>query len=55
MMEAMRLFTQASARDPDYAVAYAMTMYCHVMRVAYQKPEFPEKYAEALRLAGIPE
>jgi adenylate cyclase len=34
VMEAMRLFKQASALDPDYVVAYAMTMYCHVYRVA---------------------
>jgi adenylate cyclase len=34
-MEAMRLFKQASALDPDYAVAYAMTMWCHANRVIY--------------------
>jgi adenylate cyclase len=35
VMEAMRLFAQASALDPDYAVAYAMTMWCHAQRVAF--------------------
>jgi TolB-like protein len=35
VMEAMRLFTQASALDPDYAAAYGMTMNCHVNRMAF--------------------
>jgi len=29
MNGALRLFTQASALDPDYASAYAMSMWCH--------------------------
>jgi TolB-like protein len=33
--DAMLLFEQASALDPQYAVAYAMTMWCHANRVAY--------------------
>src|SRR5262249_38120544 len=33
--EAIRLFTQATALDPDYAVAYAMTMWCHATRLLY--------------------
>jgi TolB-like protein/class 3 adenylate cyclase len=33
--EAMRLFTQASTLDPDYAVAYAMTMWCHANLIGY--------------------
>jgi TolB-like protein len=35
VMEAMRLFTQASALDPDYVLAYAMTMNCHVTRKGF--------------------
>ena len=34
-MEAMRLFTQASALDPDYAVAYTMTMWCRATRIGF--------------------
>jgi TolB-like protein/class 3 adenylate cyclase/tetratricopeptide (TPR) repeat protein len=34
-MEAMRLFAQATALDPDYAVAYTMTMWCRANRVAF--------------------
>jgi adenylate cyclase len=33
--EAIRLFTQATALDPDYAVAYAMTMWCRATRLLY--------------------
>ena len=33
--EAIRLFTQATALDPDYAVAYAMMMWCHATRLLY--------------------
>jgi adenylate cyclase len=32
-VEAMPLFAQASALDPDYAAAYAMTMWCHAIRL----------------------
>jgi adenylate cyclase len=34
VMDAMHLFKQATALDPDYAAAYAMTMFCHVYRVS---------------------
>jgi adenylate cyclase len=37
--EALRLFTQASALDPDYASAYAMAMWCHTNRVGYGSVE----------------
>jgi adenylate cyclase len=42
-MEAMRLFAQASALDPDYAMAYAMTMWCHANRVIYGLVEDVER------------
>jgi tetratricopeptide (TPR) repeat protein len=35
MREAIRLFTQATALDPDYAVAYAMTMWCRASRIGF--------------------
>ncbi len=35
LMKAMRLFKQASALDPDYAMAYAMTMSCHGSRSGF--------------------
>jgi adenylate cyclase len=54
MVEAMRLFKQASALDPDYAVAYAMTMYCHVNRVAFALVENIEhERSEVTRLLQI--
>jgi TolB-like protein len=39
VMEAMRLFKKASALDPDYAMAYAMTLHCHVTRIAFDLVE----------------
>jgi TolB-like protein/class 3 adenylate cyclase len=53
-MQAMRLFAQASALDPDYAVAYAMTMWCHANRVAYGLVEDIERErSEVTRLWRI--
>ena len=53
-MEAMRLFAQASALDPDYAVAYAMTMWCHANRVAFGLVEDIEhERSEVTRLLRI--
>jgi adenylate cyclase len=52
--EAMRLFTQASALDPDYAVAYAMTMWCHANLVGYGLVEDIERRkSEVTRLWRI--
>jgi adenylate cyclase len=48
-MEAMRLFAQASSLDPDYAVAYAMTMWCHANRVGYGLVEDIERERNEVR------
>jgi adenylate cyclase len=54
VMKAMRLFEQASALDPNYSVAYAMTLTCHVFRVAYVLVEDIEhERSEATRLWRI--
>jgi len=54
VMQAMRLFKQASALDPDYAVAYSMTMFCHVSRVAFGLVEDIEhERSEVTRLVQI--
>lgn len=53
-MEAMRLFAEASALDPDYAAAYAMTMWCHASRVAYGMVEDVEQErSEVTRLLRL--
>jgi adenylate cyclase len=50
----MRLFTQASALDPDYAVAYAMVMWCHVARVSFgQVEDIERERSEVMRLWPI--
>jgi hypothetical protein len=55
-MEAMRLFAQACALDPDYAVAYAMEMYCHANRVTYGLAEdIDRERSEVTRLWRIVE
>src|SRR5262249_17218036 len=48
-MEAMRLFAQASSLDPDYAVEYAMTMWCHANRVGYGLVEDIEQERSEVR------
>ena len=52
--EALHLFTQATALDPDYAAAYAMTMWCHANSVAYGLVEdIGRRRSEVTRLRGI--
>src|SRR5262245_15241505 len=54
LMKAMRLFKQASALDPDYAVAYAMAMSCHVNRSGFGLVEDIEhERSEVTRLLQI--
>ena len=47
----MRLFTQASALDPDYASAYAMTMWCHAARADFgMVKDIEQERSEVTRL-----
>jgi adenylate cyclase len=52
--EAMRLFQQATALDPDYSLAYGMTMSCHVNRMGLGLVEDIEQArSEVTRLLQI--
>ena len=52
--EAIRLFMQASALDPDYAMAYAMTMWCHAGRLGFgQVEDIEHQRSEVTRLWRI--
>jgi adenylate cyclase len=52
--EALRLFTQASALDPDYASAYAMAMLCHAQRAAFgTAKDMAQEKSEVARLWRI--
>lgn len=54
LMNAMGLFRQASALDPEYAVAYAMTMSCHVSRSGFGLVEdIEQERSEVTRLLQI--
>src|SRR5262245_51593523 len=54
VMEAMRLFAQASALDPDYAMPYAMMVWCHSNRVTWGLAEDIERErSEVARLWRI--
>jgi hypothetical protein len=61
----LRIASAASARHRDTATLYAVRLQAvdpafRVLHLAedfgpYQQPAFVEKYAEALRIAGLPE
>jgi TolB-like protein/class 3 adenylate cyclase len=48
--QALNLFTEANALDPDYASAYGMAMFCHANRVAFGFADVAHEKNEVKRL-----